>query len=258
MWIKVANLRIWYEVWGQGTPLLLLHGWGGTGESFRPLSRTLGSNYRLLALDLPGFGRSSLPPTAWGSYDYARLVLQFLSKLGLERVHLLGHSFGGRIGLILGAHHPEVLQKLILVDSAGIKPPASIKSQTIRMLKKSPLGRILKQSEEDPQQNKLFINLLEALRKHLGSNDYRQSGPLRPTLVKVVNEDLQPILPKISCSTLLIWGENDPVTPLEDARIMEAHIPKAKLVVLPGAGHFSYLDKFPEFSRNVAAFLEEN
>jgi pimeloyl-ACP methyl ester carboxylesterase len=92
--------------------------------------------------------------------------------------------------------------------------------------------------------------------RRFGSDDYRQaSGALRGTLVRLVNEDAQPLLPKVAASTLLIWGDQDDATPLTDGTLMERLIPDAGLVVFPGAGHFAYADDLGRFGRVVGHFL---
>jgi pimeloyl-ACP methyl ester carboxylesterase len=103
----VQNLSTSYAVIGDGPDVLALHGWGGSIASFWPVAEGLSARgLRVYVLDLPGFGETALPPAVWGVPEYARFVLDFLDALGLQRVHLLGHSFGGRIGLILGRITP--------------------------------------------------------------------------------------------------------------------------------------------------------
>ena len=87
------------------------------------------------------------------------------------------------------------------------------------------------------------------------SSDYANAGPMRPTLVKLVNEDLTPELPRVRASTLLIWGDQDDATPVSDGETMERLIPDAGLVVFEGAGHFSYLDQAQRFNVVAGHFL---
>ena len=112
------------------------------------------------------------------------------------------------------------------------------------------IGKLLRQC------GKFGVRLANALSARAGSKDYQEAGEMRATLVKVVNQDLRSLLPRISASTLLIWGENDKDTPVSFGKIMEKEIPDAGLVVLKEAGHFSYLDQFPQFRRIVASFLK--
>lgn len=244
---KINNLNVSYQVAGEGAVVILLHGWGGEAASFQPLFEWLAQSHKVYALDLPGFGKSQMPPNAWDTSDYAQLVTAFLEKLGIPKAHLIGHSFGGRISIIISAEHPEKVDKLILVDSAGIRPRRTTKYYLRVGIAKA--GKLL-QRLGSPGGH--LANLISA---QAGSKDYKEAGEMRATFVKIVNQDLRPLLPRISASTLLIWGEHDKDTPVSFGQIMEKEIPDAGLVVLKEAGHFSYLDRFPQFCLIVASFL---
>ena len=245
---EINGLNISYQVAGEGDVVLLLHGWGGEAASFQPVFEWLAQSHKVFALDLPGFGKSQMPPTAWNTSDYAGFVTAFLEKFCIPKTHLIGHSFGGRISIILSAEHPEKVDRLILVDSAGINPRRTAKYYFRVGVAKT--GKLLRRL------GKYGNHLADAVSQRTGSKDYRKAGDMRATLVKVVNQDLRAFLPRITASTLLIWGENDKDTPVSFGRIMEKEIPDAGLVVLKEAGHFSYLDKFPQFCRIVASFLQ--
>lgn len=231
-------------------PVVLLHGWGASADTMRSIYDALSPTHRVVALDFPGFGRSSPPPGAWGVGQYRDLVLAWLDSLGIQRCAIIGHSFGGRVGIRIAAEQPERVSQLVLVDSAGIRPIPTLQQSILRaaargarlVLSAPGLGALRGQAEE-------------TARARFGSTDYQSAGPLRETFVKVVNEDLQPYLPRIAAPTLLVWGELDDATPLADARLMEKLIPDAGLVVFAGAGHFSYLDRPAEFARVVRTFL---
>ena len=245
--LVLNNLKTAYQVAGEGDGVLLLHGWGGEAASFQPVFEWLAQSHKVYALDLPGFGESQMPPTAWNSSDYAQFVIAFMEKLGIPKAHFIGHSFGGRISIIVSAEYPEKVDKLILVDSAGIIPPRTAKYHLRVGLAK--IGKLLRRC------GRYGVIVADAMSARAGSKDYQNAGDMRATLVKVVNQDLRAFLPRITASTLLIWGEDDKDTPVAFGQIMEKEIPDAGLVVLKEAGHFSYLDQFPQFCRIVASFL---
>jgi pimeloyl-ACP methyl ester carboxylesterase len=149
--------------------------------------------------------------------------------------------------LYLAAVHRDLVDKLVLVDATGVRLPPSIGSRFKKVA--ADLGRTAGKLGPFGQRFK------EAVYARVGSNDYRDAGPLRPILVRVVNEDYQNFLPRIGSSTLLVWGDQDESTPLGMARLMEQQIPDAGLVVFEGAGHFSYLDDPERFCRVVRHFL---
>lgn len=257
MYITIDKIRVNYEVSGAGKNVLLLHGWGTSLQAFAPLQRYLKDKFKVFAIDFPGFGASEQPPIAWGTEEYTVLIKKFQTELGITNPILIGHSFGGRVAIRLAAS--EKVNKVVLIDSAGIRLPRSRKYYTkiflFKVAKKVLAFNIVKKAFK-------FIsgkNAIEYLQQRFGSADYKNaSGVMRSTLVKVVNEDLKDLLPKIQAPTLLIWGENDQDTPVAAAKIMEKLIPDAGLVVLKNAGHYSYLDSFQQFLLVLNSFLNED
>ena len=232
---------------GSGDPVVVLHGWGGRIESMAPVIECLRASFHVVAFDLPGFGQSPAPDGAWGTADYAGFVRDALKGLGIERAHFVGHSFGAKTSLYLAATYPELVDKLLLVGSSGLRGAPSMKARVKRAASKSarwagklgPVGRAIR----------------NAAYKRLASEDYRNAGPMRPTFVKVVNEDMGELLGSIKSSTLLIWGTEDDAVPVAHARRMESAIPDAGLVLFEGAGHFAYLDEPQRFCRVARHFL---
>lgn len=199
-------------------------------------------------MDLPGFGESPLPSGVWGTADYAVFVRDVLASLGVERAHFVGHSYGAKTSLYLAATHPDLVDKLVLQASSGLRTPPSFKARSKRAASKA--ARVAGKLGEPGER------LRDAVYRRIQSTDYRDAGALRPILVKVVNEDLSDFLPRVSASTLLIWGSNDDAVPLAHAQTMERNISDAGLVVFEGAGHFAYLDDPDRFCVVVRHFLE--
>ena len=248
--IEVAGLTTYCSVQGQGPPVLLLHGWGAAGASLQPLAAHLAARHRTVTPDLPSFGRTALPPTDWGVDDYAEWTTRLLAKLGIERAVLLGHSFGGRIAIVLAATRPELIERLVLVDSAGLRPELSGKLRAAASVSK--LGRA---AADLPLVGALAERLRTRWHRAVGAEDYATAGPLRGTFVKVVNQDLRDLLPRIGAPTLLLWGAADDATPVGDGETMGRLIPNARLVVFPGAGHYSYLERTAETCAALDEFL---
>jgi pimeloyl-ACP methyl ester carboxylesterase len=249
---SINGVPVAHESRGSGPDVVLLHGWGANGAAMTSIVTALAPSFTCLAIDLPGFGASPAPPSPWGVHDYAELVAGVLAERGIARASFVGHSFGGRISIVLAAERPELVDKLILVDSAGVRPSRSTWRRTALALAKAGQGLLA-----PAPLNPLRDALRSAARNRLGSDDYRSAGPMRDTFVKVVDEDLRPLFPRIQAPTLLVWGESDDVTPISDARLMESEIPDAGLVVLPGAGHFSYLDAPDRFAAVARVFLSD-
>jgi pimeloyl-ACP methyl ester carboxylesterase len=247
--VTIDGVTVAYDIDGSGPPMLFLHGWGGSAKSFLPVYQTFAQWFRVIAIDFPGFGESSMPTEVWGVGEYAEFVHKFLRHLGIEKTHIVAHSFGGRVTIWLAAHHPEIVDKITLVDAAGVKPKRPpkyyVKVYTFKLLKKMYNAGLLGPRSEER---------LQKLYSMFGSKDYQEAGPMRQIMVRVVNQYLEPHLPKIKSPTLLIWGENDTATPVREAKIMEKLIPDAGLVVLPNAGHYSYLDQLGSFNKILKQF----
>ncbi len=258
--IELQRLKITYitnadapPAAAEGTaPIVLLHGWGASIQTMQPIYAYLAPRHCVYALDFPGCGGSDQPPVAWGVAEYVQLVLDWLDALQIPQAIFIGHSHGGRVSLALAAHHPERVKRLILVDSAGICAP-----RNFRYYRRVYFYKAAKRVIALPGIRRWQTPLRKRLMKLLGSEDYGSVTPgvMQGTFIKLVNEDLRPILKSIKASTLLIWGENDEDTPVSDGKLMEQTIPDAGLVVLKGAGHFSYLDCFPQFCAVISSFL---
>ena len=120
---RISGLETYYTLDGQGDPVVLLHGWGTSSQSLAGVAASLRETFRVLSLDLPGFGWSQAPPEAWGTEEYATHVFRLLDQADISRAAFVGHSFGGRIAISLSVRRPERVSHLALVASAGVRPP---------------------------------------------------------------------------------------------------------------------------------------
>lgn len=249
---KVCDLNINYIEKGEGELVLLLHGWGSNITLFESMINVLSQKYKVLAMDMPGFGESQEPSEAWDVDCYTDFVLEFLKDYDFSKITLLGHSFGGRVIIKLCSRElPFEVEKVILVDSAGVMP-----EKTASQKMKQKAYKMTKKIYSSSAVQKLFPDALENLRRKNGSADYNAASPImRQTLVKVVNEDLCHLMPNVKCPALLIWGKNDDATPLSDGEKMEKLMPEAALVSFDNAGHYSFLDQQVLFNRVLASFM---
>lgn len=239
--VKIKDLRIYYEKDGEGEAILCLHGWGGRTESLRPICNILKGMFTIYSLDLPGFGRSFLPPFSWQTSDYGLFIKAFLEHFKIQRPDIIGHSFGGKIALWIAANYPDLIKRLVLISPSGLK-----KKRRLGYYFKVFIGKIAKG---------LPFNLKDMIYEKIGSDDYKASGRMKPTLLKVLKEDFRPLLSKILAKTLIIWGENDKETPLYQGKIMEKEIKDAKLEIIKDSGHFCYLEKPQYVSSIIFDFL---
>ncbi|MCM1028074.1 MAG: alpha/beta hydrolase [Pseudoflavonifractor sp.] len=249
--IEIDNMKVAYEVAGQGTPLILMHGWGCDHSTVASVAATASLTNTVYSLDLPGFGESDEPTRPWTPEDYAAMLRAFVTALGIKRPTLAGHSYGGRVAIVYGATYPDEVDRLILIDAAGVKPRHGLKwhwkvgsFKTGKWLLNTFLGK------------EKAAPVIERWRNKRGSADYRAASPMmKATMSASVNEDLCHYMPSIKAPTLLMWGEKDTATPLADARKMERLIPDAGIVTFIGAGHYSFLDAPAHFAAVLAEFL---
>lgn len=251
--IDIDGLRLHYDECGKedGQPIILMHGWGCNHTTLASISKIVEPGMKVFNLDLPGHGKSAEPPEVWGVEDYTALVEKFIERLGIRNPVLLGHSFGGRISLLLSSRGQ--VKKVILVDAAGVKPRRKLKYY-IKVYSFKAMKRLLPLILGKEKGKKV----IDSYRNKSGSADYNAASPvMKAVLSKCVNEDLKHVMPSIKAPTLLIWGENDTATPLSDAKTMEKLIPDAGLVSFPGCGHYSFLDNPAGFRAVMKEFLKD-
>lgn len=250
---EIDGISVNYSDEGEGEVVLLLHGWGANITLYRGLIDALKSKRRVIALDMPGFGKTPAPPEPWRVDDYVDFVLAFLAPFAPKRLSFVVHSFGGRVFFKMNAREnlPFAIERATLIDSAGILPKKSFRQKASLRLYK-----ISRAFLSTPLMRFLYPDAVEELRRRRGSADYNNATPLmRKTLVHVVNEDLEPLMHLVRCPTLLIWGDQDTATPIGDARRMEELIPDAGLVVCEGAGHFCFAEQPAKVQAALRSFF---
>lgn len=233
MKIVIDGIIINYNQIGTGDRnLLILHGWG---RSYREWVSTANSikGYKITLLDLPGFGDSEDPYKAFNIFEYSKVVLDFINKIGIKDCTILGHSFGGRIGTILAVKSGELIKKLILVDSGGIEK-RSLKTK-IKII----LFKLIKPF-------KIFVP--KKMIRFFGSSDYKAtSGLMRESFIKIINHDLRYLFSKIRQPVSIIWGSNDQILPVKYVKIYKSHIPQSNIRIVWESDHSPHISKPQDF-----------
>jgi pimeloyl-ACP methyl ester carboxylesterase len=224
-------------------PLVLVHGGVEDGRAWRLQQTDLSDEFTVVAWDEPGAGRSSDLPPEFSLAGYAHCLAALIEALGLGPAHVAGVSWGGTVVLELYRLRPELVATLILVDAyAGWKgslPEAEVRARV------AAFGEALAADEFDPTLSDLFAGEPPAAIVPLLAEiaaDVRRDGK-RTQLAIMAAADQRDVLPRIAVPTLLIWGELDARSPLSVARQFKQAIPNAELVVIPGAGHASQLER---------------
>lgn len=252
MEIKIRDLKINYE---DSSPcddkrgvVVILEGWGTNVKVYESVSSCIEEKYRVIRLDFPGFGLSQEPKEAWNVDAFTDFTLDFFRAVNIQKATLIGHSYGGRVIIKMAARESIdfTITNIVLIDSAGVMPERSAAQKA-----KIKRYKVIKKMVDNPLVHGMFPDLVDDWKKRQGSEDYRNATPImRQCLVMAVNEDLRELFPKVKEEVLLIWGDKDTATPINDAKIMEEMMPNAGLAVIPGAGHYSFLDN-PMLFRNI-------
>jgi len=256
--IRIGDVRVHYleSENRSGLDLLLVHGLGGSVESWREVLKPLSESFHLVAVDLPGYGLSDKPRASYGIEYFASFLCSFMNEIGFYSALLAGHSMGAMIVVKAYAICPKRIRRLILIDAAGVSGTAAeiIREYmgdgwTLERLKKlyseRIIGRLGKLDEErlkkmlversKPPALDAYLKSLNAISKPLSEDDFK----------------------KISAPTLIIWGSDDKLTPLEDGIKLSRLIPSSRLVVIDGAGHSPHSEAPEKFVEAVLEFSKE-
>ena len=257
MIMTIDGLNIKYEITGpkgRARTAVVLQGWGTDLTMYDSVAQALNDKYRVVQLDLPGFGASDEPAEPWSVDDFCDFFCKFMKELSIKKAALIGHSYGGRMIIKMAAREklPFEISKIVLVDSAGVMPERSA-SQNFKVKRYKAVKKFLTSAPV----HAMFPEVIDYWLSKQGSEDYKKASPvMKACLVKAVNEDLKDIMPDVKPETLLVWGDKDLDTPISDAHIMEEKMPNAALVTIEGAGHYSFLEQPVLFRSIIRSFLE--
>lgn len=207
--------------------IYILHGWTYSLDNWERFSKMLKNNgFEPVFLKIPGL--TAVSDEVWDIEKYSKWLMNEL-ETNTKKITLLGHSNGGRIAAYFAYKHPEKLEKLILMDSAGI-----YHKELSKQIKRILFGSAAKVG-------KLFTRsaiLKKLLYRLARERDYQNATPeMRKSMVNLIKTDIAPLLPKIKTPTLIIWGDSDKITPASDAKLMHKLIPNSKLKMVNGARH---------------------
>lgn len=244
---EVDGVKIHYQEKGAGTPLVLLHGYTSSTYSWKDVFDSLSQKFRVIAVDLKGFGFSDKPDGDYTRRAQALLIARLLDNLKIEKVWLCGNSMGGEIALNIALQNPNLVAGLILIDSAGVSisggellvPDYLLVPVVNRLLSAFALtsDKLVREGLEKSfyDDSKVTLERVAYYYRPLQT----RSGQLAALRARTdagtfpVEQDLN----KINVSTLLIWGAEDVVIPLEAGRRMNSLIKDSKLVLIENCGH---------------------
>lgn len=271
----LENINLAYVDEGSGDhTIIFIHGLGSYLKAWQKNIEGLKGSYRCIAIDLPGYGKSSKKPHSGKMSFYAEVVKALIDKLDLKNVTLAGHSMGGQIAMVAAINYPEAIQKLVLVDPAGLEEFTEGQKQwfrevmTVDGVKLSTIEQIQTNLAYNfynvPDDAEFMITDRIAMRS---ANDFEAyCYAVVQSVQGMVDETMIEILDQINQPTLILFGENDNLIPnrflnpgrtIDVAKVGDKNIPNSKLIMVPKAGHFLQFEKPDEFNKELKSFLEK-
>ena len=261
----VLGNRVAYYERGAGTTLVLVHGLFGDHMDWAPVLEPLAAKYRVIALDLPGFGDSDKSARHYTPEFYIDALHAFFSTLDLRKIVLVGNSLGGLLSSLYAAAHPERLQSLVLVSSAGMREYSAWEQRLAT--DRFSLGNLLALRPEhiEPLFSLNFAQLtsqrvayLERQRAKLLRTDYASyARVLSECAAFAFARPVVPLLREVRLPILLLWGDRDPVFPPDLARAALPVLLQAELALIAGASHMPQMDQPEDFVRAMERFIQE-
>ncbi|MEK9166394.1 MAG: alpha/beta hydrolase [Patescibacteria group bacterium] len=235
--------------------IILLHGWGRGAESFQKISELLSEKgFKAHYFDFPGFGKALPPSSAWGVDEYVEFVEQYVREKNIQKFFLLGHSFGGKVAAKLAIRSPKKIMGLVLYAAAAIKPKP--KAKNLIFLAAAKAGKVIFAL---PGLSWAARHARRLLYRLAGSSDYhRAQGIMKEVFKKTIAEDLTPILKNISVPTLIVWGDADRTTPIDQGIVMRNAISGAEWYVAEGRGHSWHVTEPKKFAEAILPFLKRH
>lgn len=255
---KVDNINLNYKISGndKNPPILLIHGLFSSSDDFLSLSKKLSDRYRVISLDLIGFGLSDKGSNLdYSSENMAKLCNDLMSSLGYKRFSVLGHSMGGGVAIHMALNYQNSIDKLILVDSTGIGEHLHIDPPKI-LLKEGLLSYFPQLAMYSLNfNNPKYINY-SVFEKNLFYNRHMDSN----TVGKVIKncksiDNVKDRLKDIHAKTLIVWGSKDDVLPVDNAYVFNDQIKDSKLSIISNCGHMPFAEAEDLFVGEVVSFM---
>lgn len=233
-------------------PIFILHGWNLDSNRFYPLvNEFIKRGYQVMCPDLPGFGHTAINRT-FDLDDYVKYVTSYLKKKKIDKILLIGHSFGGRIGIKLAVFHPEFLSGMILTGVPGFTPVLRIKVLFFILLAK--IGKLVFSFPVIRSFKNDFQKLLYKLAK--ATDYYNTKENMRETFQNIVKEELKGYMIRIIVPTYLIWGSEDRIVPLSIANKMLRVINNSHLSIIDHGKHLVPITHMIEFADITEKFMK--
>jgi len=254
--VEVDGISIHYLESGRAAAedptLLMVHGYCGSGEDFRPLLQALPDSFHSIAVDLPGGGFSGKPDAPYDCDYFVAFLRSFCVRMGLRSFVLVGHSMGGQIAIHYATRWPEAVQRLVLISPYGLAGEEGGMGTLARLGPLVDIGYALNTRlfiQWAIQINVLYRPAPETLRAVVDSTAANILGcegaraVSRVTRAVIGHDQVDALLPAVSADTLVIWGDHDRVLPPQWASAFVTRLPAARLALIPDTGHMPMTER---------------
>jgi len=264
------TVKIYYEEKGEGEPILLIHGFGASTYSWRHLISKLSSTYKVIAIDLKGFGKSEKPlDERYSIHDQARIVVDFIEKKDLKNLTIIGHSYGGGVTLAttlrMQEMFPNRLKRIVLIDSIAYDQKLPLFVNILRAPLLGQLGTTVLPPEVQTRSilklayfddDKILDEAVSVYAEPLRKADGRYA--LLKTAEQIIPENIKSFSKRyksILLPSLLIWGREDEIVPISIGERLSQAIPNSRFRVLENCGHIPHEEMPEETIRIIMEFL---
>jgi pimeloyl-ACP methyl ester carboxylesterase len=269
--VSIHGHDVGYRMEGEGPAILLIHGIAGSSTAWRAVMPTLAQRYTVIAPDLIGHGQSAKPVGDYSLGAYASGMRDLLRVLGVPRASIVGQSFGGGVALQLAYQHPELCERLVLVDSGGLGREVSWLLRFMALPGSEYLMPVLFPSIVRERGNEIsrmmhkygiaMARLGEMWRSYASLTESANRQSFIRTIRSVIDPGGQTVsaMDRLYLAeevpTLIIWGEGDTIIPVSHAYAAHEAIPGSRLEIIQGSGHFPHVEAPDEFIRVLLDFL---
>ncbi|MBF8267490.1 MAG: putative hydrolase or acyltransferase of alpha/beta superfamily [Dehalococcoidia bacterium] len=266
-YLTVGGVHTHYVAAGKGPPLLLLHGLGASSVAWSANIAPLSQRYSVYALDIPGHGDSDKPDIDYQVPAGARFIRAFMHVLGINRASLAGNSMGGMLALRTALEFPHLVEKLVLVDAAGLGRELG---WSVRLLSLPLAGEILEDTSlrgTGAMLRRIFYDrsfVQEGLLQELHRT--RRMPGAKEAVLKTVRGAVSlrglrkewvmvEALKSLDAPVLIVWGAQDRIVPVRHAHNAARLAPDVRLCIFDGCGHWPQMEKSSQFNQVVLEFL---
>ena len=265
--IKWRGSEIHYTDEGQGIPVVMIHGFGGSFLNWNKLDARMNSEYRVIRVDLPGFGLSDLPEPDGAKTDFVQqyrdFMTFFIDTLHLDSLYVVGNSMGGMMAWGTAADHPDKVKKLVLLAAAGYDLE-NISNNVARFMKmpfiRSFFLRGLPLSSSEGSAKKVYADTTKINHESVRNNNmmWNRDGNIKAAC-DIVSCGIYPdstLITKIQCPTLIIWGKQDQIVPVDHAYRFQRDIKGSQLLIYDTCGHCAMMERPDETAAAIKAFFK--